>query len=181
MLATIHTAAVNGLDAMHVYLEVSSSRGDAVVMVGLPDNAVRESRARVTSALYNSGDHLGLSNTTINFAPANVRKEGSGYDLPLALGLMAVDGLLPDVPWEQSLFVGELGLDGSLRPVRGMLYVAIMARSMGYRSLVVPKENAREAAVVNRLQVYGASHLNEVVDFVKGGSLLQPVEVDTRA
>ena len=181
MLATIHTAAVNGLDAMHVYLEVSSSRGDAVVMVGLPDNAVRESRARVTSALYNSGYHLGLSNTTINFAPANVRKEGSGYDLPLALGLMAVDGLLPDMPWEQSLFVGELGLDGSLRPVRGMLSVAILARSMGYRSLVVPKENAREAAVVNRLQVYGASHLNEVVDFVKGGSLLQPVEVDTRA
>ena len=181
MLATIHTAAINGLDALHVFLEVSSTKGEGFHMVGLPDSAVRESGLRVFSALHNSGYHFFSGHTTINFAPADVRKEGSGYDLPLALGLMAASKMLPPTDWSRWMFVGELGLDGSVRPVRGMLPVAIMAREMGYEALIVPMENAHEAAVVNRLKVYGANHLNEVVNFIQGGDLLQRIEVDTRA
>ena len=126
MLVTIHTAAINGLDALHVFLEVSSTKGEGFQMVGLPDNAVRESGLRVFSALHNSGFHINHGHTTVNFAPADVRKEGSGYDLPLALGLMAASKLLPDADWSRWMFVGELGLDGSVRPVHGMLPVAIM-------------------------------------------------------
>lgn len=181
MLATIHTAAVNGLDALKVIVEVSTTNGDHINMVGLPDSTVRESQLRVNSALHNSGFHLPVRNTTINFAPADVRKEGSGYDLPVALGWMASVGMLPGFDWGRSMFVGELGLDGSVRPVRGMLPVAILARELGYDSLVVPLENAREAAVVDRLKVYGARHLAEVVDFIKGGGRLERVDVDTRA
>ena len=181
MLATIHTAAINGLDALHVFLEVSSTKGEGFHMVGLPDSAVRESGLRVFSALHNSGYHFFSGHTTINFAPADVRKEGSGYDLPLALGLMAASKMLPPTDWSRWMFVGELGLDGSVRPVRGMLPVAIMAREMGYEALIVPMENAHEAAVVNRLKVYGANHLNEVVNFIQGGDQLQRIEVDTRA
>lgn len=181
MLATIHTAAINGLDALKVIVEVSTTNGDHINMVGLPDSAVRESQLRVNSALHNSGFHVPVKNTTINFAPADVRKEGSGYDLPVALGWMASVGMLPEFDWNRSMFVGELGLDGSVRPVRGMLPVAILARELGYDSLIVPMENAREAAVVNRLKVYGARHLSEVVDFIKGGDLLPLVDVDTRA
>ena len=180
MLATIHTAAINSLDALHVFLEVSSTKGEGFHMVGLPDSAVRESGLRVFSALHNSGYHFMSGHTTINFAPADVRKEGSGYDLPLALGLMAASKLLPPTDWSRWMFVGELGLDGSVRPVRGMLPVAIMAREMGFDSLVVPMENAHEAAVVNRLKVYGANHLREVVDFIQGGDQLQRIEVNTR-
>ena len=106
MLATIHTAAINGLDALHVFLEVSSTKGEGFHMVGLPDSAVRESGLRVFSALHNSGYHFFSGHTTINFAPADVRKEGSGYDLPLALGLMAASKMLPPTDWSRWMFVG---------------------------------------------------------------------------
>lgn len=180
MLVKINTAAVNGLTAMPVQVEISTRRGMQFSMVGLPDNAVRESRTRVTNAIGNSGFRLTQQNTTVNFAPADVRKEGSGYDLPLAVGLLTADRLTGDRPLDGFMFVGELGLDGSVRPVKGALPIAIKARELGFDTLVVPKENAREAAVVNRLKVYGAATLKEVVDFLHGEPALQPTEVDTR-
>lgn len=181
MLVSIHTAAVNGLDAMEVMLEVSTMRGDGFFMVGLPDSAVRESRSRVESALLNSKCYISAQKTVVNFAPADVRKEGTGYDLPLALALMAASNILEPECMEGCLFVGELGLDGSLRPVRGLLPIAIMARAKGYRALFVPEENAREAAVVDRLKVYGAKHLSQVVEHLQGKAEIPATEVDTRA
>ncbi len=181
MLVSIKTAAVNGLDAMEVMLEVSTTKGEGFFMVGLPDSAVRESRSRVESALLNSKCFISGNKTVVNFAPADVRKEGTGYDLPLALALMATSNILEPECMEGCLFVGELGLDGSLRPVRGLLPVAIMARAKGYRALFVPEENAREAAVVDRLKVYGAKHLSQVVEHLQGRGEIPATEVNTRA
>lgn len=180
MLVKINTAAVNGLTAMPVFLEVNTSKGDEFFMVGLPDSAVRESRTRVDGALINSGFRLRQFKTTVNFAPADVRKEGSGYDLPLAIGLLAVNELIPTDCLGRCMFVGELGLDGSLRPIKGALPIAIKARELEYDSLIVPYENVREAAVVNRLKVYGARNLADVVDFLNGAPVLQPTEINTR-
>lgn len=180
MLVTTHTAAVNGLTAMQVFIEVNMSKGIDFFMVGLPDSAVRESRMRVESALSNSGLHLPQAKITVNFAPANERKEGSGYDLPLAIGMLAAAKMVANDKLSTCMLVGELGLDGMLRPVKGALPIAIKARSQGYETLIVPKDNVREAAVVNRLKVYGASHLTEVVDFLNGKATLQATEVDTR-
>lgn len=181
MLVKINTAALNGLSAMHVFLEVNTYKAGSLVMVGLPDNAVRESLSRVSSALYNAGWRLPRPAGTINFAPAHVRKEGTGYDLPLAIGLLAAAELIETSRLERCVLVGELGLDGTLRPVKGALPIAIKAREMGFDFLVVPRENAREAAVVNRLRVYGAGHLKEVADLLCGQPALAPVEVDARA
>lgn len=181
MLVKVNTAALNGLTAMHVLTEINTGRGDNYLMVGLPDNAVRESRMRVNSALFNSGHHLPEMSVTVNFAPADVRKEGSGYDLPLAIGLLAAVKLVPTTLLDRCMLVGELGLDGGLRPIKGALPIAIKARELGYEYLVVPRDNVREAGVVNRLKVYGADTLNEVVDLLKGTPTLQPVDIDTRA
>ena len=180
MLATISTAAINGLTAMQVTIEVNTTTGKEYFMVGLPDNAVRESRTRVEGALLNSGLHLPQSKITVNFAPADVRKEGSGYDLPLALGLLAAARLIPEERLKRCMFVGELGLDGSLRPVKGALPIAIKARELEYDSLFVPAANVREAAVVNRLKVFGVNHLLEVVDYLNGAKTLEPTLVNTR-
>lgn len=150
-------------------------------MVGLPDNAVRESKLRVEGALQQSHFHLPYNwKYTVNFAPADVRKEGSGYDLPLAIGLLVVTNQLQCEAISRYVFVGELGLDGSVRPIKGALSIAIKAREQGFEALFVPKENEREAAVVNKLQVYGVSNLIEVVAFLKGNLQLQPTIVNTR-
>lgn len=180
MLVKINTAAVNALTAMPVFLEVNTSKGNEFFMVGLPDNAVRESRTRVEGALQNSRYYLPQRKTTVNFAPADVRKEGSGYDLPLAVGLLAANDLVPTDALGRYMFVGELGLDGTLRPVKGALPIAIKARELEYEYLIVPEENVREAAVVNRLKVYGAHTLTEVVELLKGEPVLQPTEINTR-
>lgn len=193
MLSTIHSVTINGLQATRVLLEVNiepcnAQRDPGFVMVGLPDNAVKESRTRVRSALHNSGYHLkGGFDVAVNFAPADVKKEGSGFDLPLAIGqLCALSTILTDFAGiangiERFMFIGELGLNGELRPVRGTLLAAILARSQGYEALFVPEENVREAAVVNNLKVYGARMLSEVVEHLLGRKLLQPTEIDTRA
>ena len=192
MLSTIHSVTINGLQATRVLLEVNiepcnAQRDPGFVMVGLPDNAVKESRTRVRSALYNSGYRLkGGFDVAVNFAPADVKKEGSGFDLPLAIGqLCAVSTMLTDFAGiangiERYMFIGELGLNGELRPVRGALLAAILARSQGYEALFVPEDNVREAAVVNNLKVYGARMLSDVVEHLLGRRLLQPTEIDTR-
>ena len=189
MLSTVHTIAINGLDASRLLIEInvtpfSQPRDALYVMVGLPDSAVKESKTRVRSAMENSGYNArGAADVAVNFAPADVKKEGSGYDLPLAVGLLHAFGQAkfpPDV-LNRYMFLGELGLDGDLRPVRGVLPAAILARKLGYEALIVPAENAREAAVVNQLKVYGASKLRDVMQHLDGTQELQPTEVDTRA
>lgn len=189
MLSTIHTVAINGLSASRVLIEinvsrVSQPRDPFFVMVGLPDSAVRESKTRVRSALENSGySSLGSVDMAVNFAPADVKKEGSSYDLPLAIGILLSQGKLhADKPtMEKSMFLGELGLDGDIRAVRGVLPAAILARKMGYTSIFVPEENAREAAVVNDLYVYGAHKLVEVIQHLEGTRPLPTTQVNTRA
>ena len=180
MLVKVHSAAVNGLTAMSVFIEINVTKGQEFFMVGLPDNAVRESRTRVGNALMNSGFHLPQASITVNFAPADVKKEGSGYDLPLAIGQLAAAKIVPEASLEGAVFVGELGLDGSIRPVKGALPIAIKARELGYESLFVPQQNVREAAVVNRLKVYGVEKLSEVVDFLNGRISILPKVVNTR-
>ena len=186
MLVKVHTAAVNALTALEIVVEVdlsSNIRSDeqkSIIMVGLPDNAVKESQTRVKSALANSGYKIPPNYVTANFAPADVRKEGSGYDLPLAIGLIAAAKMADIHALEKTMFMGELGLDGSVRPIKGALPIAILARKNGYENLIVPAENAREAAVVNRLKVFGASKITDVVDFINGNPTLTQTIVNTR-
>ncbi len=186
MLVKIHTAALNALTAQDVTLEIDKTKqlqremSQAIFMVGLPDNAVRESSTRVMAALANSRFQPPQNHIVANFAPADVRKEGTSYDLPLAIGLLAVEKVVDCHVLDHTMLVGELGLDGSIRPVKGALSISILARSKGYATLIVPEANVREAAVVNNLRVVGASHLQEVVSFLNGQGTLQPTEINTR-
>ncbi|MCI5756851.1 MAG: YifB family Mg chelatase-like AAA ATPase, partial [Bacteroidales bacterium] len=181
MLVNIHTAALNGLEAVPILLELNLSKGKDFFMVGLPDNAVRESRTRVMSALENSGYPSRINEVTVNFAPADIRKEGSGYDLPLAVALLVAYRFANNDRLDTMMFVGELGLDGSLRPIKGILPIAIEARRMGITDLIVPAANVREAAVVNQVRVYGAENLRQVADWLNGADTLQQTVIDTRA
>jgi magnesium chelatase family protein len=157
------SAAVYGIDAHLIDVEVDLFAGSPrdSVMVGMPDVAVRESRERIKSALLNSGFGYPSKRITINLAPANVRKEGAGFDLPVALGILGAMGAVPAL--DRHLFLGELSLDGAIRPVRGALSVAVFARAQGIENLIVPAENAAEAAVVEGVNVYGVRYLAEVV------------------
>src|SRR4051812_12336095 len=175
MLAKIYSAAVYGVDAYEVEIEVNGAGGDPViVIVGLPDAAVKESRDRVTTAISNSGYHWPRGRTTINLAPADIKKEGPSFDLPIALGMIAVTEELDSSPFENFSFVGELALDGSVRPVKGVLPVALEARRRGKRALFVPEANALEAAMVERLEVYGVQNLRQTFDFLRGQQPMQP-------
>ena len=182
MLVKIKTAAVQGLQAIPVTAEVNSSKGVLFFLVGLPDNAVKESHQRIVAAIQNNGYRFPTKAFTVNLTPADLKKEGSAYDLPIAIGILATDGQVTTDRLGDFLMMGELSLDGSLLPVRGALPVAIMARQQGYKGLIVPRQNVREAAVVNRLEVYGAEHIAEVIDLLNGKpNALRPTEVDTRA
>ncbi|MBR1712819.1 MAG: YifB family Mg chelatase-like AAA ATPase [Alloprevotella sp.] len=188
MLAKVLSAALNGLNALAVTVEVNanlanggSGMGETVFyMVGLPDNAVRESKQRVQSALANSRFHLPRMNVTANLAPADIRKEGSGFDLPLAIAMLKCADLVKRQDLGGLMFVGELGLDGTVRPVRGALPIAIEARRLGMEALFVPRDNVREAGVVNQLKVYGVETLSQVVDYLNGTLALEPVSINTR-
>lgn len=180
MLVNTFCAAVNGLDVTTVKVEVSTAKGMMFHLTGLADTAVRESRDRITSALLNNGIKLPLVDTTVNMAPADLRKEGSGYDLPLAVALLAAAGKVGTERLNDYMLVGELGLDGSLRPVRGALPIAIRARKEEFKGLIVPRQNVREAAVVNRLDVYGMNTILDVVAFLNGSGEFQPTVIDTR-
>ena len=182
MLSKLFTATMQGLNAIPVSMEVncSDSTMPHFIIVGLPDNAVKESQERVLSALNVNGYNVPVKKTVVNLAPADVRKEGSGFDLPMAIGLMmALEKLDFENP-EQYMFIGELGLDGTILPVKGALPISIKARSMGLKALFVPVENAREAAVVDRLEVYGVHHICEVIDILNGVKEAKPTVVNTR-
>lgn len=181
MLVKIFGAAVQGLTATPVTIEVNASRGIKFFLVGLPDSAVKESHERIVAAIENSGYHFPSRQIIVNMAPADIRKEGAGYDLPLAIGILATDGKIKLEKLERYIFIGELSLDGSLQPIRGALPVAIKARELGFEGLILPQQNVREAAVVNRLKVYGVQHIGEVIRFLNDESTLIPTVIDTRA
>ncbi len=177
MLFKIASASLLGIKAYLVEVEVDISFGvPAFVTVGLPDAAVRESKVRVKAALKNCGYDIRSRKVTINLAPADRRKEGSLFDLPISLGFLAHLGLFPPDRLEDYLFIGELALDGSLKPGRGILAAAVLAEEKGFRGIVVPKENAREAALVKDLQIFGLTNLAQVVQLLNDSEEIQPTE-----
>ncbi|TVR76923.1 MAG: ATP-binding protein [Saprospirales bacterium] len=184
MLVKTFACAVHGVDARVITVEVNSggpiTDKNNYFLVGLPDNAVREGHQRIEAAIKNSGLKVSRVKLVVNLAPADIRKEGSSYDLPIAMGILGCTGQAPAEELSQYMMMGELSLDGGIRPVKGVLPMAIEARNKGFKGLFVPAENAREAAIVNKLEVYGVSSLNEVVDFFNGNSKLNRVEVNTR-
>ncbi len=180
MLVKTYGAAVQGINAIIVTVEVSVSPGIQYCIVGLADTAVRESHERVRTALNQSGYTLPHANVVINMAPADIRKEGAAYDLPIAIGVLAGSGLIQAPTLDQYMIMGELSLDGSVQPIRGVLPMAIEARNAGFKGMIVPKANVTEAAVVNNLEVYGVDNLLEVIDFLRGATELTPTVIDTR-
>lgn len=180
MLVKTYCAAVTGLEATTVTIEVSITRGIMFHLTGLADTAVRESRDRIWAALANNGFKMPAADITVNMAPADIRKEGSGYDLPLAIALLAANGKVNADGPDRFMMIGELGLDGRLLPVRGALPIAIKARAEKFKGLIVPVQNIREAAVVNNIDVYGMETLMDVVRLFNGDTAYKPVVTDTR-
>ncbi len=177
MLIKVYGAAVQGIDAYIVTIEASTSRGIRFFLVGLPDSAVKESHERIVSAFHVNGYKFPSSQIIINMAPADIRKEGAAYDLPLAIVIMASVGDISAELLDDYVIMGEMGLDGSLQPVKGALSMAIKARAEGFKGIILPFQNAPEAAVIDNLEVYGAHNLREVVDLLnqRNGHIV-PVE-----
>ncbi len=180
MLVKAFGAAVQGIDAILVTIEVSVDNGISYCIVGLPDAAVKESYQRVLSAMKYSGQEFPRRHVVVNMAPADVKKEGAAYDLPIAIGILAADEKLSAGNIGDYMIMGELSLDGSVLPIRGVLPMAIKAREAGFKGMIVPRANVREAAVVNNLDVYGVDSLAQVVEFFNGTSTLQPTVINTR-
>ena len=180
MVVKTVSAALQGIDATPVYCETSASLGCRIIMIGLPDTAVKESRDRIESAFREAGLRFPRHQITINLAPADVRKEGSLYDVPIAVAIMAVGQIIKTDKINDYMMVGELSLDGCVKTVKGCLPFAILAREMKMKGIIVPRENAREAAVVNNLEVLVADNLQNIIDFMNGKSELERVEVNTR-
>ena len=181
MLVKTYGSAIIGVNAVTVAVEVSVSEGAGFFMVGLPDSAVKESVQRISSAFIESGFHIPNDRYIVNLAPADLKKEGTAYDLTIAVGVLGATGEVNSDNFGQYVIMGELGLDGSLRPIKGVLPIAIEARSRHCKGIIVPAENAREAAIVNNLEVYGAHTLKEVADFLNGQCDIEQTIVDTRA
>ena len=180
MLVKTYSAAVMGLEAQTVTVEVNIARGTMFHLTGMADVAVRESIDRIKAALQNTGFKFPTAEITANMAPADIKKEGSGYDLPLAVGILAANNKIDSTRLASVMLVGELGLDGRLQPVRGALPIAIRARAEHYQGLIVPKQNIREAAVVNNINIYGMESLTDVINFFNGDTSYQPTVIDTR-
>ena len=180
MLVKTFCAAVNGLEVTTVTVEVSLSRGVQFHLTGLADTAVKESHDRIKAALTNNGYKMPVMDITINLSPADIKKEGSGYDLPLAMSLLAANGKVTSDRISRFMMVGELGLDGRLQPIRGALPIAIQARKEKFEGLIVPQQNVREAAVVNNLNVYGMETLSDVIHFFNNTKTYEPTFIDTR-
>lgn len=180
MLVKTFGSALYGINAITITIEVSITQGLNFFLVGLADSAVRESQQRIATALETIGYRMPGRKVVINMAPADMRKEGSAYDLPLAIGILAASGQLQHEELEEYVLMGELALDGKIRPVRGALPMAIQARSEGFKGFILPKENAKEAAVVDTLNVYGVETLSDVVDFFSGKKQLEPLKINTR-
>lgn len=180
MVVQTISAALQGIDATPVYCETATAPGCRIMIIGLPDTAVKESRDRMESALRESGYRPPRKQITINLAPADVRKEGSLYDVPIAIAVLAAGEIIPANKLSKYMMMGELSLDGKVKPVRGCLPFAILARQMGLKGIIVPRENATEAAVVNNLDVLVADNLSQIVDFLSDRGLLDQVQANTR-
>ena len=180
MLVKTYCAEVMGLEATTITIEVNLARGVQFHLSGLADTAVKESYDRIRAAIANNGYKPPTADLTINLSPADIRKEGSGYDLPLAIGILAAHGKISETMLGSYMMIGELGLDGKLKPVSGVLSVAITARKEKFKGLIVPRENVREAAVVNQLEVYGMDELADVISFLNGSQQYEPTYIDTR-
>ena len=180
MLVKTYCAAVNGLEVTTVTCEVSMSSGMQFHLSGLADTAVKESYDRIKAAFVNNALRMPSMEITINLSPANIRKEGSSYDLPVAIGILAASEVVETGRLKDFMMVGEMGLDGRLQPIRGALPIAIRARAEKFKGLIVPRQNVREAAVVNNLDVYGMDSLMDVVSFLNGSNQYEPTFVDTR-
>ena len=180
MVAKNYGAAVFGVDAKIITVEVSVVQGTKFWMSGLPDSAVKESAHRVESTMKHYGYQMPRQKVVVNLAPADIKKEGSAYDLPIALGVLQASRQLKSEALEDYLIMGELSLDGTLRPIKGVLPIAIEARKNKFKGFVLPKENAREAAIVNDLDIIGVENMREAVDFFEGKLSIDPLEVDTR-
>lgn len=178
MLVKTYGSAVFGIDAYTITVEVNLGSGNKVFMVGLPDNAVKESQFRVSTAMSNNGYYVPRGGQVINLAPADIKKEGSSYDLTIATGVLAASGQLEKDELDRFIIMGELSLDGSLVPIKGALSIAIQARIDGFKGMLIPEQNAKEAAIVDGIEVYGIGHLNQIVDFFNLKSLRTPTMVD---
>ncbi len=181
MLVKTYGCAIIGINALIVTIEVNSDKGIQFFIVGLPDNAVKESQQRIIASFSNLGYRFPRKRITINMAPADIRKEGAAYDLPIAIGIMAVSDQVAVSALDQYVIMGELSLDGKLNPVKGVLPMAIKAKEEGFRGIVIPKENAKEAAIVEGIDVIGAEDLSQVVNFLNGTYQIAPEKVDMRS
>ena len=180
MLTKVYGSAVFGVEATTITVEVNIDKGIGYHLVGLPDNAIKESNYRIAAALQNNGYKIPGKKITINMAPADLRKEGSAYDLTLALGILAASNQIKSESIEKYIIMGELSLDGSLQPIKGALPIAIKAKEEGFKGFILPNENAREAAIVDDLEVYGIDNIKEVMDFFDKGTRLQQTIIDTK-
>jgi len=177
-LIKTYGSAVYGITAITITLEVSVSKGINFYMVGLPDNAVKESQQRIITALQENGYKMPGQKIVINMAPADIKKEGSAYDLPLAIGILAASGQIETDFLDKYVIMGELSLDGSIQPIKGALPMALQAQQEGFKGLILPLQNAREAAVVQGLEVYGVENIKQTIEFIIGAQKLEPIVID---
>ncbi|TDG34779.1 ATP-binding protein [Pedobacter changchengzhani] len=180
MLVKTYGSAVFGVDALTITIEVSISGGNKYFMVGLPDNAVKESLQRVESAINVAGFRMPRQKIVVNLAPADIRKEGSAYDLPIAVGILAASGQIPSEELENYFIMGELSLDGAIQPIKGALPIAIQAQKEGFKGFILPKQNVREAAIVDGLIAYGVENLAQVIRFFNKKEELEQVKINTK-
>ncbi len=178
MLVKVTAAALQGINAIPVTIEVNALRGIKFFLVGLPDNAVKESHERINSAFQYNGLRFPSKQIIVNMAPADIRKEGSAYDLPIAIGILAADGNISTDKFDKYLIMGELGLDGNLMPIKGALPIAIKTKEMGYEGIILPTDNAAEASVVDDIKVLGANNLMQVIRFLNGEEEIPPYSID---
>ena len=180
MLTKTFGSAVQGVNAYTIIIEVVVSAGTGFNVVGLPDNAIKESQQRIEAALKFRGYRMPRTKTVVNMAPADIRKEGAAYDLPIALGILHASQQLNTERLHEYVIMGEMSLDGELRPIKGVLPIAIQARKEGFKGIILPKENAEEAAIVNNLDVLAVGSMQEAIDFLEGRADVKPTVVDTR-
>ncbi len=181
MLVKTFGSAVYGVEAITITIEVNVSAGQKYFIVGLPDNAVKESLQRIEAAIKTNEYYMPRTKLVVNLAPADIKKTGSSFDLPIAVGVLgATEQIAQPERLSEYVLMGELSLDGTIKAIKGALPIAIQARKEGFKGLIVPKVNAREAGIVNNLKVYGVEHLKDVVNFFEDESTLQPIEVNAR-
>tara|TARA_R100000935_G_scaffold58415_2_gene95371 strand:- start:47016 stop:47642 length:627 start_codon:yes stop_codon:yes gene_type:complete len=182
MLTKVYGSAVFGVEATTITVEVNTDIGVGYHLVGLPDNAIKESNYRIAAALQNNGYKIPGKKITLNMAPADMRKEGSAYDLTLAMGILVSTGQIKEQqPLSEYIIMGELSLDGSLQPIRGALPIAINAKEEGFKGFILPEQNAKEAAIVEGLEVFGVSNMKQVIDFFNAEIPLETTKVDMEA